>query len=1060
MGRPYYLVPEEQLKRLAATRQGRVSELGFMYQAAYAAARLASMCLSRPCLGLNDWPVRVRYDWGEDLDEVLYDGTVLHTQCKRVPDIGQPAKLAVVLVSFAAKWLWTPEAQRDKTRFRLVCCDRRFPFLKPLADYLDAATRKSVQHHFLAALGQAPPTSADRALWQSDADSLGHKVLFDGVWEATEAVYLSEVADLSHPAGPLLFAEGEALALFLTHRSIDSDRQKEGLAKLRSLIHQNLVEFDPLSSRELDPIMREPRDFDRVELELALVELRDTLSGIPRPFKVVDESYLEEQWELPPIHYVARAPEWRDVVRGADNAVKFIEREATDDLRQKVLDQLVEPIQQGIDSHLRMFFVLGAPGAGKSTLVRRVAAQLVKQQRVVVADAASGGPCAEAEDYVTWLAELKAVGRPVLLLLDDPLSEDSEWYSVLQKLNRPGFGVAVMAASPKVLYERFYNSLPRTAHVETYRLDLPTESDRMALARLYGLNEEAFRDREDDDFLVLAMEAAARVSFDGIIRRLWDTLNGGRSIPASARLLRDLPVPVRAFLVTCFFHRAYVPCRWPLVEAFVQLTANGEQVALTVAELARLRNEQGWAIFRFIEADQHHWAYQGMGVQSMHQRVAERAWEKRPLHWSDSIWEEVVRASVNAPQSARHLAPLAARLIESKDRRDQEFMGKLVDAWAVTLSDKISTRSLCEFTGSLMTLGFLGQAKKLTEPLTARAVPTHDGWLAASQLWFLAYHSSGKGSFPGWVDIPAIISAANFAHAPGRATQLFSRLRHDTVWEGLIKRLCQALEGQLDWGIGGPLLTWLLKHGGRDQILLRFDHVQMWLKEYPNDTCVRGQFLAFLGGLPAVYDKDRKQAVVNYVAWLKEHANDTFVRTQFLAFLGRLPAAYDKDRKQAVVDYAAWLEGHPNDTSVRTQFLAFLGGLPERLSDLKANGADFVGEWITTHVSTWQWSTPHSQQKMEALEAALYLVANSASAVEVQRVLLEGSTMITNAKGAKEVGVLVKALPSLYHRIFGAMDHRPLSRQEMARALANAKAAIEKWIDQNPDSGLGFPWLP
>lgn len=478
------------------------------------------------------------------------------------------------------------------------------------------------------------------------------------------------------------------------------------------------------------------------------------------------------------------------------------------------------------------------------------------------------------------------------------------------------------------------------------------------------------------------MEAAARVSFDGIIRRLWDTLNGGRSIPASARLLRDLPVPVRAFLVTCFFHRAYVPCRWPLVEAFVQLTANGEQVALTVAELARLRNEQGWAIFRFIEADQHHWAYQGMGVQSMHQRVAERAWEKRPLHWSDSIWEEVVRASVNAPQSAWHLAPLAARLIESKDGRDQEFMDKLVDAWAVNLTAKISTPHLCDFTGGLMALGFLGQAKKLTESLTARAVPTQDGWLAALQLWFLAYYSSGQGSFPGRVDIPGIISAANFALAPRRAIKFLSRLRHDAVWKALVKRLCQALEGQLDWGIGGTLLTWLLKNGGRDQILSHFDHVQVWLKD------------------------------------------------------------------------------HPNDTSVRTQFVAFLGGLPARLSDLKANGADFVSEWITTHVSTWQWSTPHSQDKMELLEATLYLVANSASVAEVKQVIVEATRMITNAKGAREVGALVNALPSLYHRLFWEMDHSPSSRQETVGALANAKAAIEKWIDQNPDSGLGFPWLP
>ena len=111
-----FFIPEERLATLKATPAGRSGDGGYNYQRAYAVARLAAMRTSQPVLGLSDYPRRLRYDWADDLDELLGDGFVCFTQCKRVDDIGAPAKLAQVLLGFAPKWLWTPETKRAQVR--------------------------------------------------------------------------------------------------------------------------------------------------------------------------------------------------------------------------------------------------------------------------------------------------------------------------------------------------------------------------------------------------------------------------------------------------------------------------------------------------------------------------------------------------------------------------------------------------------------------------------------------------------------------------------------------------------------------------------------------------------------------------------------------------------------------------------------------------------------------------------------------------------------------------------------------------------------------------------
>src|ERR1035437_7036747 len=121
-----FLIDDNKVRELSATRQGRVSISGFTYQAAYAVARLASMLANQQILDCDDVPVALRYDWAEDLDEIDADGNAVLIQCKRIDDIGQPASLARVLLGLVPKFLWTPLEQRSKMRFRIVCTDKRF----------------------------------------------------------------------------------------------------------------------------------------------------------------------------------------------------------------------------------------------------------------------------------------------------------------------------------------------------------------------------------------------------------------------------------------------------------------------------------------------------------------------------------------------------------------------------------------------------------------------------------------------------------------------------------------------------------------------------------------------------------------------------------------------------------------------------------------------------------------------------------------------------------------------------------------------------------------------
>lgn len=941
-----FLISNDQLHALAATRQGRVSIAGYNYQAAYAVARLASMAIRQSVLEVDDWPDQLRYDWGEDLDEAQHDGTVRFTQCKRVATIGQPASFAEVLLGFAPKWLWVQASERHRLRFRLVCSDPRFAASGPSLDSLKA----DVRERFLLGLKKPAGSHSDRAEWIADASAVGGEVLFEGLWSRLDCVYLAADVVDTHPAGPRLTAEKEALRALLERGRIDPSGQAQVLGRLRRLIHDNLISFDPTNeSLPSLPVVfnSSPTRLNRADVNAAIDPWQPALHR-PPPFQLVDRTFLSEQRELERQPFVARQPDWGDVAHGQDETIKFIERDQTQALESVVLERVVARI--GRAGKLPTLFVAGAPGDGKTTITRRVAARLVDAGKLLIADAGVGlqEPPGEPDEYVQAIERLQSYGRPVVLLLDDPLFAESPWLDVLKKLNRPGLQVGVLAASPQFLLAEHKSQL-RMCDLTIFEMARTSQTERESLAALYG---RPISSRVEEDFLVVAMEMAAGVPFREIIDRLWLTLADGRDL-SSAKRLSDLPWQTRAYLFVCFFFRAYEACPEPLLLKLLAITGGVPGTADVHTELERMKYFAGWRVFRIGPRGTGVQRFRGVPITAAHTVIARQAWEQRPLAWCD-LDETVIRVSIDVPETIRDVSSLAVRLETMSfggptSGTDTNFAAKLIEQWRHKSS--VETRHLCALVSTFMTLGFAELVYPVREELAQRAIPDSQGWLAALRLWFLLNDIDKEPSFPADIDLLSLIQAADFSVASGRATQFARHLAHrDTLRDAFVARLLSAFDGQLGWNLDSHLLSYLLAMASLKHLLPRVSQITAWLENHRDDYEARRHYFSFLLQLPAEFSELRATTARQTAKWLEEHGEDTMVRTQFLSFLLQLlPAEFSDLRATTARQTAKWLEEHDEDTTVRTHFLSFLIQLPAQFSELRAVTARQTQKWLEEH---------------------------------------------------------------------------------------------------------------
>jgi energy-coupling factor transporter ATP-binding protein EcfA2 len=942
-----FLIDDARIRELSATRQGRVSSGGFTYQASYAVARLASMLARQPILELDDSPIALRYDWAEDLDEIDSDGRTIFTQCKRIDDIGQPAKLADVLLSFAPKLLWTERGRRSELRFRLICTDPRFYAGAPRAFRANGATkeRTKVLAAFAAGLATPPPLGSDRMLWQAEAEALGAEALFDAIWEAAEAVYLRGDAIMADPSGmPLLIAERAALDLLVRYSEIDAGRQGEALQSLRSLVHGNLISFDAVSGLRIPGEPRSPRVIRRTDVHVELFALRTTREIA---FRVVTPQFLAEQRAKVKQMYVARPPQWADVVHGQDKDVRFVERDLTTEFLNRVRSHILQPLARGTDERLHMLFLLGPPGAGKSTLVRRVAALLVEEGAMTVADFGMNLGEFDQEEIMTIVEDLKGLAtpdRPVLLVLDDPFFAESAWDKLLGRLARARIPVGVVGATPDFLFHAFAAGVRVDPfHTDVITMSKPSGVERAALSDLHGRALRA--SDEEEDFLVLAMQAAAGEPFSAIVARIWTTLNDGHVIDPRAEP-ESLPWAVRAYLVTCYFHRVYERCPEELLREALTEGA-GEVPTNYRRRLADLTSRNGWMIFSVQDATRVRRG-EGRTLGTGHHRIATEAWNLRPMPAFD-VAEWVIPASIRSNQPFV-VGRLAGALTGSANDADARFATHLAKAWSeASDADAVPGASFASLSTSL-TANLAHVETSILMPALRRRAERMDAasWVAALTLRHLSSSDPSQQTFPDDIDLAAVIEAADFSIAAGRAIRFAEALGPKSpLYEAYAARLFAALEGTLTWKIDSTALTWLLSRvSAAEMTTKRLQHVRKWLEQHPNDNYVRTKFLDVVAALPLT-DPLREEFMKDTPMWLAQNSGDTSVRAKFLDVVSALPFT-DPLRDQFMRDTWAWLQMNPNNDNVRTKFLGIIGALRHGDKLRQAVLAD-TARWLDEH---------------------------------------------------------------------------------------------------------------
>lgn len=783
------------------------------------------------------------------------------------------------------------------------------------------------------------------------------------------------------------------------------------------------------------------------------------------PFLVIDEAFLNEERQKPKVPYIARPPVWADVVHGQNADVRFLDREQFNPLLSAVDRQLLEPLRRGTDRRLHTLFVTGAPGCGKSTLVRHAAATLVQRGDVLVADLGVNHGRLIADDlesYVKGLAQLAAGDRPVLLLMDDPFFANSGWGLLLETLARPNYsGIAVLGASPTYLYETY--GRPLSGHqvvLNTFTLGATTSNERLSLAEMYGVRSDPAVSRaigRHEDLLVFAMETASGNSFSQIIERIWSTLNDGLAITPKSSMA-DVEWPVIAFLLASYLHRQYVMCAEPLLRAYVVDQVKAMQTDF-VAELSDLTLSEGWHIFRI--------AMQDMGasriamIGTMHARVAARAWQVRPFKAID-LANLLARASANAPECAPQLAEFILACQLSNDSHDRRVALKVAEQWR---DDRISTSELSALVHGLRATPAARPFRGVLRDRLKRR--DSQSWLAAAELITLERRGSPERARLSQIELPYCLKLADLSADSSVAIELLgskSSARRLEFAATLRNSIEGVLGGGLAWELDGKLLIWLLRNQSDEEIHLLLPRIYDWLDARPEEERARIALIEWYASNAATIEPDEIGHLLHRVSeWVYLLPDNQNVTSAFFGLATALLKSADSPPTRLIEEISSWLDFRPGDAYLRERFLRLLA---KHYSQAPEMAADAVTETLA-----WLAINPEADDVRWAL---LMLVLAAPGHAQTAQVICEAHTWLCRHPEDKRVRVawvqllqvapvaaVQEAMPDVLAGLGDDQDN-PGARSALsglAHALSchpNRAEIIDQactWLGSHPDDG-------
>ncbi len=921
----------------------------------------------------------------------------------------------------------------EPVEVHLYTSDPSYRHSRRLADTADGSQREQVAAAFPAAGGG----------------------VFDAFWSRAAVIHRDDVAYVGLPTDPMHDLEHSALQRLREADRIHEKAFPEALHRIRALVRCSV------SARHRS---QPPPTFERADVRSALLIASDVVGDAPT-FRVIDRGTLAEERAKTRVEFVGRPPTWADVVAGPDATTRFVERAQSDELTGRLREIVIEPLRQAVDARLPALFVLGSPGSGKSTIVRRVLATLVEDGEILALDLGPNhGPADKADvdcliDGIKYLAQS---GRPVIVVLDDPLFKESGWDVVLKRLASLGIarggGFGVVAASPTFLMETYGHLVnDGKIRVERFTLGAPTASERRALAVAFDRDESSFDDR-DDDFMVLAMEAAVGLSFDEIIRRIWETLNEGVPINRRARAA-TLPWEVRALMVVAFFHRFATFCPEPLLRRV--LAGQGDAPDDGYAhELKRLEIADGWLIFRIVDGGARASAL--ALIATMHSRVAARLWELRPDPAFD-VAEWVLPASVTVPASAPYLAQVADIGRSGLHPADHMLTRRIITAWSQAA---VPTWQFCRI---VRELGYAASSYTLA-PLRERwRRGDSQSWLAVWSLIQRARRGSDERDRLEQVDLLATLKKADLSVDPTTALAIAAR----SAYRGAVLGAVTASLGHaVGWRLSDSLLAWAIdsepsfvsehldglrewftETGERAEAtvaLLRWYHenaatatraghdlvfeaIEGWAPEGDLPVGIMVDHFRALTQLRRLLRHDwpaLRERVFDYLQrWLEQ--NDEAAGLVLIEYLRFLRGEVDPREWVAagLGQLWHWLVSHPDDAMVRHEFL----------SAVARTGELDVVPISEVLAGTQEWLRGHPEDTV-ARQRFLWFVLNAGMAPPAMCADVLAQTRAWLAEHPQDNTVRVQFLA-------GIAELGPSSPVPLADVLAEAR----EWLDQNPD---------
>jgi len=893
---------------------GLTSLSGLDYQAAYACLQLAYL------LDPDSWLKAIRYEGAQDVDLLYADGREKYVQIKNEPDAHYTlSKLRPVLQGLAADLLEAGEP--PSLTFSLVA----------RSNHIDAAVTR---------LRDRVPTPADII---AIAHQLSHRTESESVPSGLVRLNNAERRELVErllKQTAFEFGMGDEIGgrlSFESHACTELARLGVAGSDLRNAfgaLKAALIPRQEFARKDVQEVLK--RFVGGAAIDLfegsAQALTSDLLASRASPERIQQ--------------YYSGAPlDWDIIAAGGD-----IERDQQDGL----INQLSQPFES-----LRLVCIVAEPGAGKSTLAWRLAAELHGQHGAFVIRIRDK----EAPDVWYRMSEFCVkVGRPLYVLVDD-LFREPEVVEAIRELS-PLLAITILATSRANEYrpQRLKGDLVRVSLKGPTGTEKERILERLGKARVGLSTEQQKRLNTANQLLVLMMEITSGKELREIVR---DALDRLRRQDESAYL---------AYEYLCFAYQYSVSIPESLLE---RINASGRFHNLTLRDTT-----QGLMFYDEDRAE---------NVRAGHPVIAAAACTfYEALRSPATVLQEILTAAKPSVDLERRFV---IRLLLTLARAKSPALSR-------ALSQVEAVVKQCRLHGTVNEIGKSWRAfyRELGETEDAQrcvvdaltVVPT--GALDCAMLMKLhRERGSDAEALPilaEWIrqqpNDPVRALYLALVGRKGNVEQVKQVVEETSAW--LMKRL-------EDRPVRTAYLGLVERKGNAEQVKQVVEETSVWLAKHLEDNYVR---TAYLGLVERKGNVEQVTQVVEETSmWLATHLEDSSVRTAHLALVGRKGNA--EQVKQVVEETSAWLAKHLEGISVRTAHLALVG---------RKGNAEQVKQVVE---ETSAWLAKHLEDKY-IRAAYLRLVERTGTAGQVREVVEQTSVWLEQHASEKVVWIALIVL--------------------------------------------------